>query len=79
MPGQKELSLSNPAFVWTPQPVNIWVAIEPYNTLQAYALRQLRARLESRGCIFVERPDQETPLGPIAHLGREDALEPEHA
>jgi hypothetical protein len=56
-------------FAWTPRPVNVWVAVEPYNPLQAYALSQLRKRLEAQGCIFVERPDQGTPLGPVAHLG----------
>jgi len=73
MSGQKEkplaFSRSGSAYVWTPQPINIWVAIEPYNPLQAHALRQLRQRLESQNCIFVERPDQATPLGPVAHLG----------
>jgi hypothetical protein len=61
--------LSDLAFAWTPKPVNVWVAIEPYNTLQTHVLRQLRKRLEAQGCIFVEHPDQETPLGPVAHLG----------
>jgi hypothetical protein len=73
MSSQKETPLAfsqaDPAYVWTPQPINIWVAVEPYNSLQAYVLQQLRQRLESQGCIFVEQPDQATPVGPIAHLG----------
>lgn len=55
-------------YEWKPRPVNVWVGVEPYNRLQTHILNGLRERLEARGCIFVERPDQETPLGPVAHL-----------
>lgn len=56
-------------YEWQPKPVNVWVSVQPYNRLQAHILKGLRARLEARGCIFVDRPDQPTPLGPVAHLG----------
>jgi hypothetical protein len=68
MPSQNKIPLA-PAFVWTPQPILIWVAVKPHNALQAHVLDQLRARLERNGCIFVDRPDQETPLGSIPDLG----------
>lgn len=50
-------------YTWHPRPVNVWVAINPCNRLQAYVLGQLRRRLEARGCYFVEVPTDETPLG----------------
>lgn len=58
-----------PPYTWEPRAVNVWVSAKPYNALQAYVLRELQERLEQRGCFFVETPDQETPLGPVAHLG----------
>lgn len=57
------------AYEWTPRPVNVYVSVEPYNRLQAHILERLRERLEARGCVFVDRPDQPTELGPVAHLG----------
>ncbi len=56
-------------YTWQPRGVNIWVGLGPHNPLQEYVLHRLRQRLEARGCLFVERPDQATPLGPLAHAG----------
>lgn len=53
---------------WQPRPVNIWVAAEPANTLEAHVLARLRERLEANGCVFVSSPAQETALGSAAHL-----------
>jgi hypothetical protein len=55
-------------YTWQPRAFNVWVSTEPYNALQARFLAQLRKRLEAQGCIFVEVPEQETQLGPVAHL-----------
>ena len=55
-------------FIWQPRPVNVWVAGEAFNSLEAHALAELRKRLEARGCVFVTTPDQATALGPVAHL-----------
>ncbi len=56
------------AYRWQPRPVNIWLGNKPYNRLQDHTLQELRKRLESQGCLFVDTPDTETPLGPVAHL-----------
>lgn len=56
-------------YCWRPRPLNIWVARPPSNPLQERLLEGLRQRLEGQGCIFIEKPDQPTPLGPAAHLG----------
>ncbi|UCC86882.1 MAG: hypothetical protein JSV81_18815 [Anaerolineales bacterium] len=56
-------------YVWQPRPINIWIGMNPFNNLQLHVLRALRARLEARGCIFVQVPGEETELGPVAHLG----------
>lgn len=55
-------------YVWQAQPINIWVAAAPTNTLQAYVLNAIRDRLVAHGCVFVEKPDQSTHLGPVPHL-----------
>ncbi|HLV44977.1 MAG TPA: hypothetical protein VKY39_08460 [Aggregatilineales bacterium] len=57
------------AYEWEPKPVNVYVSRSPRNRLQSYILSKLRERLEARGCIFVDRPDQATDLGPVAHVG----------
>lgn len=54
---------------WQPRPFNIWISGTPYNTLQAHILDQLIKRLEARGCLVVESPDQETEIGLGAQLG----------
>lgn len=56
-------------YIWEPRPVNIWIGSPPHNTLQAHVLQNLRERLESQGCRFVDMPDQETDLGSVIHLG----------
>jgi hypothetical protein len=43
--------------------------MNPFNKLQLHVLRALRKRLEAKGCIFVQVPDEETELGSVAHLG----------
>jgi len=55
-------------YIWTPRPVNIWVAINPCNPLQLHILDQLRGRLEEHGCYFVRTPQERTPLGNRAQL-----------
>jgi hypothetical protein len=68
--GRNAISKTGPqeTYVWNPQPINVWVSMPPYNDLQAYLLVELRQRLEAAGCIFVDTPDQDTPLGSVAHL-----------
>lgn len=65
----KPITTPTLTYTWQPRPINVWVTGEPYNHLQVHILRELRKRLEGRGCIFVEQPAQATPLGPVAHLG----------
>ncbi|HID89727.1 MAG TPA: hypothetical protein EYP52_08480 [Anaerolineae bacterium] len=55
-------------YIWHPRPINIWVAINPCNRLQAHVLDQLRGRLEAHGCRFVQIPQEETPLGDRVRL-----------
>lgn len=55
-------------WVWQSRPMNIWVAMPPTNGLQARVLDALRERLTAHDCVFVESPDEETDLGPVAHL-----------
>src|SRR5574341_1463258 len=56
-------------YIWRPNPFNVWVGIPPHNRLQRHVLEAVRERLEARGCLFVETPDQPTELGPVAQLG----------
>jgi len=59
----------NTEYIWQPRPINIWIGMNPANHLQFYVLRAMQERLEAQGCIFVQVPGEETPLGPVAHLG----------
>lgn len=59
---------SAPHYVWTPRPINIWVAEQPSSPLLKHVLAHLQPRLERNGCIFMDRPDEGTPLGPVTHL-----------
>ncbi len=55
-------------YVWNPLPINIWLSIEPRTETQQLIMRELRRRLEARGCLFVDDPHQSTPLGKVPHL-----------
>jgi hypothetical protein len=54
---------------WQPRPFNIWISGAPYNNLQAHILEQILRRLEARGCLIVESPEQETTIASGAQLG----------
>jgi len=56
-------------YVWQPRPVNVWVAMNPCNKLQWHVLREMRERLEAKGCIFIRLPGEATEHGSVAHLG----------
>jgi hypothetical protein len=56
-------------YIWQPEPINVWVGMNPQNSLQLYVLRTLQANLEARGCIFVQVPGEETKLGSQVQLG----------
>lgn len=60
---------ANAGYTWKPRGLNIWVGRAPTSPLQEHVLSALRARLQARGCVFVEQPDQTTALGGVAHLG----------
>ncbi len=66
-------------YVWRPKPINVWVGMQPGTQLQSQILEELRKRLISQGCVFLENPRQPTELGPVAHLaiGFGEALEQE--
>jgi len=55
-------------YIWQPQPVNIWVSMNPKNSLQWHVLQKMEKRLRAFGCIFNQNPKQKTPLGSSAHL-----------
>jgi hypothetical protein len=56
-------------YVWQPDPINIWVGMNPSNHLQLRVLHAIRQRLEARGCVFVQVPGEKTEFGSVAHLG----------
>jgi hypothetical protein len=56
-------------YIWQPQPINIWVGMNPSNYLQLHVLRAIQQRLRSQGCNFVQVPGEKTELGVVAHLG----------
>jgi hypothetical protein len=60
---------SNKEYIWQPQPLNVWIGMNPCNKLQLHVLHAIRERLEAQKCIFVPVPGQATELGPVAHLG----------
>ena len=55
-------------YIWQPQPVNVWVSMNPCNNLQLHVLREMQERLEAQGCIFIHVPEEETEIGSLAHL-----------
>lgn len=65
---RSERQAEQDGYCWRPRALNIWVAIPPTNPLQRRVLDLMRVRLEDKGCAFVDRPDQPTTLGPVAHL-----------
>ena len=56
-------------YVWSPKPVNIWVSMNPSNSLQLHVLQQLSRRLTEQGCLFVPVQSAPTRLGLVAQLG----------
>ncbi|GAB4539915.1 MAG: hypothetical protein Kow0063_29160 [Anaerolineae bacterium] len=56
-------------YVWQPNPINVWVGMNPANQLQLHILGAIRQRLQARGCQFVQVPGEKTGLGTLVHLG----------
>ncbi|TET50884.1 MAG: hypothetical protein E3J64_07670, partial [Anaerolineales bacterium] len=62
-------AVAGTGYVWSPKPINIWVSMNPSNSLQLHVLQQLQRRLEDQGCRFIPVPSEPTRLGLAAHLG----------
>lgn len=70
---------SGERYVWNPRPITIWLSMQPRTPQESTIISELRQRLESKGCIFVDDPRTSTKLGPVPNLamGFGDNLEQE--